>query len=181
MDCENYHSALDDSELDPWAAHRQTLVDMQTVKRLNLGLILLFSFAVFSQAADLETKKMTPEDFITKYEKALAAQKWEEVEPLIHPNCTVTFSDGSLHPGKLAVEKAFRRNFALIEDEKYAISTVHWIVKTDDFAVFTFVYDWSGRMDGRQVAGSGRGTSSLINENGVWKLASEHLGVWSGE
>jgi|GEM_PF-419266 len=156
-------------------------VAMPNVKCFNLGWILLFASATGTWAGDLETKKMTPEDFITRYEKALAAQKWEEVEPLIHPNCTVTFSNGSLHPGKAAVEEAFSRNFVVIEGEKYAISKVHWIVKTDEFAVFTFVYDWSGRISGDPVAGTGRGTSSLVNENGAWKLASEHLGARSGE
>ncbi len=68
----------------------------------------------------------------------------------------------------------------MIQDEKYSISSVHWIVKTSDFAVVTFVYDWSGLMNGEPAAGTGRGTSSLVHENGTWLLASEHLGPKAG-
>ncbi|WP_166443050.1 YybH family protein [Phragmitibacter flavus] len=119
---------------------------------------------------------MSPEDLVVAYEKALASQKWEAVEPLMDSRCTVTFSDGSVHRGIKEVEKAFRRNFALIEDEKYAISELHWMVKSDGFAVCTFVFEWSGRMEGQAVAGSGRGTWSMLKDGGTWKLVAEHLG-----
>jgi len=140
------------------------------------SLVLLLSVAVSCRAEETARKTMTPDDFITTYENALATQDWAEVDPLVHSNCTVTFSDGGLHKGKAAVEKAFRRNFSLIESEKYAISNVHWIVKTDDFATYAFVYEWAGIMNGQQISGAGRGTSSLVKENGVWLLATEHLG-----
>lgn len=119
---------------------------------------------------------MTPEEFVAMYEKALASQDWERVEPLIHPECTVTFSSGQRHEGKAAVEKAFRHNFQLIQDERYAMSKVHWIVKSDRFAVLTFHYDWSGTIHGSPAAGGGIGTSSLVAADGVWLLAAEHLG-----
>jgi len=88
----------------------------------------------------------------------------------------VTFSDGSQHKGREAVEKAFRRNFGLIKGEKYAISDVHWVVKTDEFAVFIFSFDWSGVINGEKYSGSGQGTSTLVKKNKIWLLASEHLG-----
>ena len=120
---------------------------------------------------------MTPEQFIQSYEKALAAQEWELVAPLMHPDCTVTFSSGRIHEGKAAVEKAFRGNFAMIQDEHYEMSDVNWIVKSESFAVFTFIYEWSGTINERAASGNGRGTSSLVKEGGVWLLTSEHLGV----
>ena len=132
-------------------------------------------------ADEIPIKNMTPVNFITAYENALATQDWAEVDPLVHPNCTVTFSDGTLHRGKAAVERAFRRNFSLIESEKYVISDVHWIVKTNDFATYTFVYEWSGIMNGQQISGAGRGTSSLVREDGIWLLATEHLGPKAGD
>jgi uncharacterized protein (TIGR02246 family) len=138
-------------------------------------------FALSAPAEAIDTQSMTPETFITRYEEALATQDWEAVDPLMHSNCSVTFSDGTLHRGKEAVEKAFRGNFAMISDETYRISQVHWIVRTDAFAVFTFAYDWSGTMSGQKVAGSGRGTSSLVKENGTWLLTSEHLGPKAGD
>ena len=119
---------------------------------------------------------MTPADFISRYEQALASQDWAKVAPLIHLNCSVTFSSGQIHRGKAAVEKAFRANFDLIKDEEYAMSDLHWIVKGETFAVCTFVYHWSGVINGKPASGSGRGTSSLVKEEGDWLLVAEHLG-----
>jgi len=117
-----------------------------------------------------------PEHWIENYEEALRSQNWETVSPLVHSLCTVSFSNGTVHKGKAQVETAFRKNFTLIESEKYAISNVHWIVTDNGFAVFTFDYEWSGIMNGNHISGSGRGTSSLVNEDGIWLLVSEHLG-----
>ncbi|MGJ8633157.1 MAG: YybH family protein [Luteolibacter sp.] len=120
---------------------------------------------------------MKPEDFIPSYEKALASQDWSVVAPLIHPDCTVTFSTGTTHRGKDNVRKAFQKNFDLIEGEKYFITDLHWIVKTDGFAVFTFVYNWSGKIQGELLSGNGRGSSTIMYDAGTWILVSEHLGA----
>ena len=144
------------------------------MKKLKSASILFFVFAVSCLAGD--PADMTSENFVAAYGKAIASQDWDNVTPLMHANCSVTFSDGSLHQGKKEVEVAFRRNFSLIQDEKYAISNVNWIVKTDGFAVFTFVYEWSGTIAGKPARGIGRGTSSLIKKNETWLLTSEHLG-----
>jgi hypothetical protein len=56
---------------------------------------------------------MQPEDFIHAYKRALATQDWNRVEPLIHADACVTFSDGTVHRGKVAVQKAFEHNFSL--------------------------------------------------------------------
>jgi ketosteroid isomerase-like protein len=119
---------------------------------------------------------MKPEDFVTRYEKALATQEWDRVAPLIHPDCTVTFSNGTCHHGKEKVRAAFQRNFDLIEDEAYSITDLHWVVKSEGFAVFTYSFNWSGKVDGEDASGSGRGTSTLKSESGTWQLVSEHLG-----
>ncbi|MEM6915143.1 MAG: nuclear transport factor 2 family protein [Verrucomicrobiota bacterium] len=119
---------------------------------------------------------MTPESYLTQYEQALASQDWSQVAPLIHDDCTVTFSNGTTHRGKEAVRKAFERNFELIEDEEYAISEVHWAAREANFAVVTYVYDWSGLIQGEKASGSGRGTSTLKGNGDIWLLISEHLG-----
>ncbi|HID51029.1 MAG TPA: nuclear transport factor 2 family protein [Anaerolineae bacterium] len=118
---------------------------------------------------------MNQEEFIKEYERALATQKWEQVEPFIHPDCIVTFTTGT-HKGKSAVEKAFRANFESIKDEKYSISNIHWALKSNQFSVFVYNFHWSGIVAGKHVSGSGRGTSSLVNINGDWLLVAEHLG-----
>jgi ketosteroid isomerase-like protein len=115
------------------------------------------------------------EEFIETYEKALTNQSWEHVAPLIHEHCVTTFTEGT-YIGKAEVESAFRKTFALIKDEKFVISNIHWVQETEHTAIFIYTYSWSGIIEGRFVTGSGRGTSVLTKHNGTWKLICEHLG-----
>lgn len=117
---------------------------------------------------------MKPEEFIKNYELALATQDWNCVSQLIHEDASVSFAEGTFH-SKSNVKKAFKRTFALIQDETYSVSNIKWIKKNDNFAVYTFNYKWSGIINGRYAEGSGRGTTVLINENKKWFLLTEHL------
>jgi ketosteroid isomerase-like protein len=120
---------------------------------------------------------MVPEDFVSRYERALATQDWSVVDPLVHDDACVTFSTGEVHVGKLAVRRAFERNFAAIADEEYRISNVRWVHSGAEIAVYLFDFDWAGRIGGRAASGSGRGTAVLRREDGSgWKLLVEHLG-----
>lgn len=119
---------------------------------------------------------MTPEEFIHAYEEALASQQWVAVEPLIHESACVTFSNGAVHIGKAAVRGAYEANFSAIEDEEYRISNVHWVRRGEDLAVYLFDFTWSGRIDGRDAKGAGRGTSVLVRRGSGWQLLAEHLG-----
>lgn len=119
---------------------------------------------------------MKPENFVPLYVNALATQEWGNVAPLIHPNCTVTFSNGGCHQGKDKVHEAFQRNFDLIEGEEYSISEVHWVFKGENAAVFTYSFAWSGIIAGKQASGMGRGTLTIIRDDASWKLIAEHLG-----
>jgi len=118
----------------------------------------------------------TPEDFVSCYERALASQQWSAVDPLVHDDVCVTFSTGAVHKGRSAVRGAFEANFAAIEDERYRIANIHWVLRSDSMAVYLFDFQWSGRIAGRMTQGSGRGTSVLIRAGGGWKLLVEHLG-----
>ncbi|TVQ58528.1 MAG: nuclear transport factor 2 family protein [Phycisphaerales bacterium] len=118
----------------------------------------------------------TPEEFITAYEAALASQDWAVVEPLVHPDACVTFSNGSVHEGRPAVQAAFTRNFSLIKSEQYSISNVRWVRRSDDFAVYLFDFSWQGVIDGEPASGAGRGTCTIVREHDHWQLLIEHLG-----
>ena len=119
---------------------------------------------------------MNPEEFIRAYEQALATQDWTNVDPLVHEKACVTFSNGTVHTGKLAVRTAFEANFSIIQEEEYVISNVHWVRKGAETAVYLFEFNWSGLIDDKPARGSGRGTSVLIKENDKWLLLVEHLG-----
>ncbi len=119
---------------------------------------------------------MTPEDFVLKYEAALATQDWIQVAPLIHENACVTFSNGSVHRGKTAVEKAFRKNFSSIQNESYRMTNIHWVQKRDSLAVYLFEFQWSGVMQGQSIRGAGKGTCVITKLSDDWRLLVEHLG-----
>lgn len=119
---------------------------------------------------------MDPEQFITTYKAALASQQWQQVEPLIHPDVCVTFSNGTIHKGILQVKDAYERNFDTIKNEDYQVNNVHWALVTKDTAVYLFEFSWQGIINGRAASGSGHGTAVLIQLNGAWKLIAEHLG-----
>lgn len=119
---------------------------------------------------------MTAAEFIRAYEAALASQSWAVVEPLVHEDACVTFSNGTLHKGRAAVGAAFRANFATIQDEKYRISNLHWVHRAEAIAVCLYDFAWSGRIDGREAAGAGRGTSVIVRDGSRWQLLVEHLG-----
>ena len=119
---------------------------------------------------------MQPEDFIHAYEQALASQDWVQVEPLIHAEACVTFSNGTVHKGKGEVKKAFEHNFSLIQDENYSMTDIHWVLKNAETAMYLFEFHWSGIIDGKSAQGAGRGTSILIKTGGRWQLLIEHLG-----
>lgn len=119
---------------------------------------------------------MTPQQFITTYEQALASQNWSKVSPLIHPNACVTFSSGVVNKGKEAVKAAFERNFEMIKSEKYVVSNISWLLQNDSTAVYLFDFHWRGIINGNAVEGSGVGTSVLVKEGEKWLLLTEHLG-----
>lgn len=119
---------------------------------------------------------MSVEDFISAYEKALATQDWNNVQSLIHQDACVTFSNGMVHKGKAAIKTTYEHNFSIIKSEVYSITNIHWVKKTREMAVYLFDFKWSGIINGEKASGAGRGTTTLVNENGNWQLIAEHLG-----
>ena len=119
---------------------------------------------------------MTATDLLRSYETALGSQDWAAVEPLMHRDVSVTFSDGSHFRGKDEVGAAFSRNFQLIQDEEYELYDVRWLTDQPTHAVCTYRFRWSGLIDGKPAAGGGRGTSVLTNEDGRWLVLAEYLG-----
>lgn len=116
-----------------------------------------------------------PEQFIRDYAAALATQQWEHLEPLIHPNCSVTFSTGAVHQGLPAIREAYERNFALIKNEDYQMTRLHWISKSNTKATYTFDFSWSGTIHGQPASGHGKGQATLICSEGKWMLMEERL------
>ena len=124
----------------------------------------------------MKTRKVdSAREFVGAYEAALGTQRWESIAPLVHTNCTVTFSEGT-YRGIEEVGAAFRKTFGLILDETYEMREVNWVLESETTAVLTFKFHWSGIIHGKEASGSGRGTSVLVKGSEGWQLICEHLG-----
>lgn len=121
---------------------------------------------------------MSPKDLLKKYETALSSQNWNAVEPLMHKDICVTFSNGT-YKGINEVRAVFERNFSAIKEEQYIISNMHWAHSNDTNAVCLYDFNWQGIINGELCSGGGRGTSVLIYNDKKWQIITEHLGPFA--
>lgn len=118
---------------------------------------------------------MTPEQALSAYEAAAAAQNLEATLELVHPDAVYWFSNESSHVGREAVATAIRANFESLGDGTYRIDQLRWLATSDDVAVCVYRFTWTGTIDGRGVGGSGRGTNVLRRSGTEWLVIHEHL------
>lgn len=112
--------------------------------------------------------------FLLSYEEATNSHDFEKVRPFISPTATYFFSDETL-VGIEAIDAAFNRTWARIQNEVYSIRAVSWIAANDTLAICTYAFHWTGTIDGEQRTGAGRGTNVLRKESGDWHVVHEHL------
>jgi ketosteroid isomerase-like protein len=112
---------------------------------------------------------------LNEYERRLGLHSWEAVKDLIHDDAVFIFSEGTFR-GKQEIAQAFERTFATIQNEKYAIHDVDWLVVSESVAVCVFEFRWTGLINGQETSGAGRGTSTLLKTPEGWKIIHEHLG-----
>jgi len=119
---------------------------------------------------------LTPEEFMKLYERRSATHRFEEVDPLIADDAVFWFNDGSFL-GKGSIRKAFDQTWALeIQEDRYWLDNIRWLVKAEEFAVCTFSYHWTGVVKGEpRNLGDGRGTCVLKRFRSEWKVVHEHL------
>jgi uncharacterized protein (TIGR02246 family) len=99
---------------------------------------------------------------------------------LIAEDAVYFWSNGSAMFGKPAIAEAMRANFDGIADDTYDVADVTWLAETDDVAACVFSFHWTGRVDGKDVSGRGRGATVLKRVAGEWRIVHEHLsqGQW---
>ncbi|SEO62692.1 protein of unknown function [Actinacidiphila rubida] len=112
--------------------------------------------------------------FMARYEQAANRRVVEDLAPLIAPDATYWFSDGS-HQGRGEILAAIARTFATISDEVYEITALEWVVVSARHAVCRYRFSWTGQVEGRPRSGRGRGTSVLTRHGGTWQIQHEHL------
>jgi hypothetical protein len=114
------------------------------------------------------------ETVMAAYVQALATQSWDAAEEFFHDNATVIFAEGTYY-GKEQVGAAIHKTFSLIRDENFAVSELRWTIKSERFASCTFIYEWSGTINGKRFTSPGRGTILWVHDSG-WRIINEHFG-----
>lgn len=112
--------------------------------------------------------------FMARYKLANNSHDIDRVLPMIAPDATYWFTDGS-YRGLEEIKSAIERTFAAIREEVYEISDLEWVVVTGKHAVCTYNFSWTGMVDGRRHSGHGRGTNVIMKRSGVWQMQHEHL------
>ncbi len=112
--------------------------------------------------------------FLKNYERANNSHIWAHVAPMIAPEATYWFTDGS-YRGREEIQSAVETTFNRIQDEVYEIHDVSWPVVNETTAVCTYSFSWKGTVDGIRQSGHGRGTNVLQYNNGHWLIVHEHL------
>ncbi|HEX8982059.1 MAG TPA: nuclear transport factor 2 family protein [Ktedonobacterales bacterium] len=114
------------------------------------------------------------DDFLRRYEQAAKSRNFDHVEPLVADDATFWFTNG-VFVGRDAIRAAFEETWLAIQDEKYSISNIQWIAKSETLAVCTYVFRSDGIVDGQRQIYDGLGTNVIEKRAGQWQMAHEHL------
>jgi ketosteroid isomerase-like protein len=112
--------------------------------------------------------------FMRAYEQANNSHDIDRVSPMISPDASYWFTDGSYH-GLSEITAAIRRTFSSIQNEAYHITDLQWIVLTAEHAACRYRFSWTGVIGGVQRSGRGRGTNVMVKHGGLWRIQHEHL------
>jgi ketosteroid isomerase-like protein len=123
---------------------------------------------------------MTPAETKQEMVRRMNAKDLPGTMALIADEAVYFWSNGSAMFGKPAIEAAMRANFEGIADDSYEVADVTWLAETDEVAACVFRFQWTGKVDGREVSGRGRGASVLKRIDGAWRVVHENLsqGAW---
>jgi len=112
--------------------------------------------------------------FLEQYENATNSHDFTAVTPLLTNDAVYWFSDGSFE-GIDAIQAAFEKTWATIQNEVYHITQVRWVAVSDTAATCIYEFTWQGDIDGVHKFGRGRGTNAITKTADGWKMVHEHL------
>ena len=118
---------------------------------------------------------MTPDEFMSLYERATASHDLDATLALIAEDAVYLFSDSSSHIGKTQIRTVLANNFNAIRNERYHLANLRWLAISEHLAICIYEFSWSGEIDGIPRAGQGRGTSVLRRTGEGWLVLHEHL------
>ncbi len=123
---------------------------------------------------------MTPAETKREMVRRMNAKDLAATVELIADDAVYFWSNGSAMFGKAAIAAAMQANFDGIADDSYDVEGVTWLAETDEVAACVFSFHWTGKVDGQEVSGRGRGATVLKRVDGAWRIVHENLsqGRW---
>ena len=114
-----------------------------------------------------------PTEHFEEYMNSINTRDFSQVAKLLHKNATFCYSGQK--KTELEKVKVFHENFwDCIKDSKWWATDIAIIHQDDTCQVYTYQYNYSGKMDGEIVEGNGRSTDVFVKNNGQWELLHEH-------
>ncbi|MDA8206391.1 MAG: nuclear transport factor 2 family protein [Thermaerobacter sp.] len=101
---------------------------------------------------------MDVQQTLRQYEQAANSRDFDHVAPMVADHAVYWFSDGEFE-GLDAIRGAFEMTWNTIEQERYAIEDVQWVVVGDQAAVCIYQFRSEGVVRGRPFLAVGRGTN----------------------
>ena len=117
---------------------------------------------------------MTAEHVLAQYESRINLHDFDVLVPLISSEAVFWFNDGSFS-GLAEIRRAFEATWERFADEVYWLEDKSWIAIGEGAASCTYHFRWKTEIDGKPMAGGGRGTTVLRTEGADWKIIHEHL------
>lgn len=116
----------------------------------------------------------TAQSVLEAYEQRINQHDFDQLVDLLAPDAVFWFSDGT-HVGLDAIRAAFEATWRALANDHYGLDDKHWIAAGATAATCLYRFNWRTTIDGRPVAGSGRGTTVLSRASGRWLIVHEHL------
>ena len=123
---------------------------------------------------------LTPAETKREMVRRMNAKDVAATMEMIADDAVYFWSNGSAMFGKAAIAEAMQANFDGIADDTYDVADVTWLAESEDIAACVFSFHWTGKVDGKEVSGRGRGATVLRRINGAWRIVHENLsqGRW---
>ncbi|MCL2216470.1 MAG: nuclear transport factor 2 family protein [Defluviitaleaceae bacterium] len=116
-----------------------------------------------------------PTEEFGKYMEAINTRKFSQIEKLLHENATFC------HLGNMKADlenvRIFHENFwNTINDSKWWATDVEIIYSDSKCQVYTYQYNYSGYVEGKQIEGNGKSTDIFVKNDSTerWELLHEH-------
>ncbi|MCL1992365.1 MAG: nuclear transport factor 2 family protein [Spirochaetes bacterium] len=114
-----------------------------------------------------------PTKHFEKYMDSINTRDFSQVAKLLCKNATFCYSGQK--KTDLEKVKAFHENFwDVVKDSKWWATDIAIVLDSEKCQVYTYQYNYSGKVDGELVEGNGRSTDVFVKNNGQWELLHEH-------